>query len=58
MGKVTAHRYLLKRQTIYENDMAQFVFLFSEHRSNVKSQKKCDMKKYLLFHVTFVTVLY
>ena len=41
--------------TICENDMAQFV-VFSINGSNVKSGKKCNMNKYFLFCVTFLTV--
>ena len=45
----------LKKATVYENDMTQFVFIFST-RIKCEEWKECDMKKYLLFCVTFVTV--
>ena len=32
------------------------MFLFSLHGSNKNSGKKCDMKKYFSFCVTFLTV--
>ena len=35
--------------------MAQFIFIFL-HGRNVQSGKKCHMKKYFLFCVTFFTV--
>ena len=48
--------YLLKwNNIIYENDMTQFVFIFSK-QIKCEEWKECDMKKYLLFCVTFVTV--
>ena len=45
----------LKKATIYENDMTQFAFIFPT-QIKYEEWKECDMKKYLLFCVTFVTV--
>ena len=41
--------------TIYENDIAQIAFIFLQG-SNITSEKRCHMKKYFLFCVTFFTV--
>ena len=45
----------VKKATVYENDMTQFVFIFST-RIKCEEWKECDMKKYFLFCVTFVTI--
>ena len=47
----------VKKATIYKNDLTPFVLVFSTW-TKCEDGKKCEMKKYLLISMTFVTVLY
>ena len=46
----------VKKATIYEKDITQFVFLSPTQIKYQELKKKCDMKKYFVFCVTFTTV--
>ena len=55
--KKRVHFPILNNATIYKNDLTPFVLVFSRW-TKCEDRKKCEMKKYLLISMTFVTVLY